>query len=806
MIFSIEDVNRNQPLLPNITLGLQMYDSCSAEARALQGTMWMLSGQREPVPNYQCQARLPVPVIIGDSLSSTCLLMARVLGLYRYPQISYSAVVPILSDKVQFPSFFRTIPSGNDVAFCITQLVLHFGWTWIGILEIENDYGQQGSQIIKSELARHGRCVAFSEVLPLVYSQEKIQRIVQAIRMSSAKVIVVFCTESLLIQVMEEVSRQGITGRVWVANHSWSSSRSFSRREFARTLGGTIGVAIRRGVMTKFRDYLFQLQPAENLDDPITIAFWEQAFRCKWSMHVEGNGTMATDSQSDKGSPVCTGHENPRSLDETILDVDNFRFTYNVYNSVYAIAHALHNLIHCKPGEGPFAQGACSRLREMKPWQLFHYLKEGRFQNEDGEEVYFDMHGDPPPVFDILNWQLDAAGNVQYIKVGSFDLTAPKGQDFKINETAIVWHGGQQQVPHSACSNSCVPGFRQAVRPGAPRCCFDCVPCSPGEITNRTDSRECFKCPDSHWSNERQDQCVPKTLEFLHLDEALGITLSSVASIGFLITLFVLSIFIRYRNTPIVKANNRSLSYILLLALMLSFLSSAGFLGQPDTLTCMVRQVAFGTVFTICVSCILAKTLTVVIVFNAAKPGSKMRVLVGPRLPNSIAITCPSVQLLLCSIWLGKAPPYQQINMKFNNEKMLFECNEGSPTAFWIMLGYLGILACVSFVMAFLARKLPDSFNETKYITFSMLLFVAVWLSFIPAYLSTQGKYMVAVEVFAILTSSLGLLSCIFFPKCFVVLLRPHMNSKGFLMGRRPAASALNKNHVGNGKTRLRRS
>ncbi|XP_069467924.1 extracellular calcium-sensing receptor-like [Ambystoma mexicanum] len=791
MIFSIDEVNRSQRLLPNLTLGFQMYDSCSAEARALQGTMWILSGQQDPVPNYQCQPGQLVPAIIGDSLSATCLLMARVLGIYRYPQISYSAVVPTLSDKAQFPSFFRTIPSGNEVAFCIARLVLHFGWTWVGVLELENDYGQQGSQIIKSELAKHGRCIAFAEVLPLVYSQEKILRIVQAIRQSSARIIVVICTESLLIQVMEEISRQGISGRVWVANHSWSSSRSFSRREFAVTLGGTIGVAIRRGEMTEFRDHLFRLQPFGSPSDPITMAFWEHAFRCQWKIQSEGNGTMARSSQVGKELPICTGYESTRSLEETILDVDNFRFTYNVYNSVYAIAQALHNLIHCTPGEGPFAQATCSLFRDLKPWQLFHYLKRVRFLNKDGEEVYFDQNGNPPPVFDILNWQLDAAGNVHYVKVGGFDLTAPKGKDFTINETAIVWHGGHQQVPRSVCSNSCVPGFRRAARTGAPLCCFDCVPCSPGEITNQTDSSECFKCPESHWSNRRQDQCVPKTLEFLSVYENLGATLCVVAIFGCLVTLLILSIFIRHRNTPIVKANNRFLSYILLLALLLCFLSSVGFLDKPHTLTCKFRQVAFGTVFTVCVACILAKTLTVVIVFNASKPGSKMRVWVGPKLPNSIAMACSLLQILLCSIWLTGSPPYPQVNLKFNTERILLECNEGSPTAFWLMLGYLGILACVSFLMAFLARKLPDSFNETKYITFSMLLFVAVWLSFIPAYLSTQGKYMVAVEVFAILASSLGLLSCIFFPKCFVILLRPQMNSKGFLLGRKTDATSM---------------
>jgi len=57
-----------------------------------------------------------------------------------------------------------------------------------------------------------------------------------------------------------------------------------------------------------------------------------------------------------------------------------------------------------------------------------------------------------------------------------------------------------------------------------------------------------------------------------------------------------------------------------------------------------------------------------------------------------------------------------------------------------LVYGYLCLLAMVTFYTAFQARKLPESFKETKFVTFSMLIFFIVWLSFVPAYLTTSGK------------------------------------------------------------------
>ncbi|XP_043935347.1 vomeronasal type-2 receptor 26-like [Protopterus annectens] len=412
------------------------------------------------------------------------------------------------------------------------------------------------------------------------------------------------------------------------------------------------------------------------------------------------------------------------------------------------------------------------------------YLKNAKFKNKAGEDVFYDEFGDSPALFDIQNWQMSPNGAGRYIKVGYFDGSAPPGQSLVINESAISWSAEHTKAPRSVCSDSCSCGFRQATRKGQPVCCFDCILCPKGEITNQTDLRECIKCPQEQWSSDKQDTCVPRVVEFLSYEDPLGAALASIATFLSLLTAAILCVFMRYRETSIVKANNHDLSYLLLLSLCLCFLCSLIFIGRPLKLNCMFRQISFGMIFSVCISCILAKTITVIIAFTATNPNSSMRKWVGPKTPTIIIITCALIQFVICVVWLAKNPSFPQNNFVSEEGKIILECNEGSIIIFYCMLGYLGVLACLSFLIAFLARVLPDTFNEAKYITFSMTVFASVWITFVPAYLSTKGKYMVSVEIFAILSSSVGLLSCIFFLKCYIILLRPELNTKEYLIGK----------------------
>ncbi|OCT90663.1 hypothetical protein XELAEV_18019280mg [Xenopus laevis] len=767
LIFAVEEINSNPELLPNITLGYQVFDTCFTSREAAKGTLLMLSGGNDIIPNYRCRTGARLAGIIGDSWSTGSIIMAQILGLFRYPQISYFATSPVLNDRDLFPSFFRTISNDEYQMRGLAQLIFHFGWTWVGLLADDDDYGQHGLQMVKKELINGGTCVAFTEYILTGQADRDAPRLVQILRKSTALVVIVI--SSNFVVVVEELLKQNVTGYIYIATEAWATLDLLSTQRYQGILTGTIGLAVHNGLMPNFSKYLRNLHPSKYLHDQFILDFWEQAFACKW---LSDENSMWTDNVTIK---ACTENENLQSL----LIEDYQRASLNVHTAVYAIAWALHSMSNCKPGTGPFSGGSCANISSFQAWQLLHYIKNVNFRTKDGSQVFFDAKGNPPAIYDVVNWHLGVKGTAEHITVGTYDLSAPDGKILNVDSKKFVWINGDTQ-----CSPNCSPGFRKVIITGKPPCCYECARCPQGQISNQTDAVECHPCSWDSWPNLQQDRCLSRTTEFLSYEDPLGLSLTCTTIFSSLIPLVILRVFTWFKKTPIVKANNFSLSCLLLLSLFLCFLCSLGFIGYPQPEKCLLRQVAFGMVFALCISCVLAKTLTVVIAFNATKPGSRLRKWTGVKVSYPLILICALIQLFVCVMWLFIIPPFPEIDTDTKPGVIIVNCNEGSPTAFWCMLGYLGLLATISFIVAFLARRLPDSFNEAKFITFSMLAFLSVWVSFIPAYLSARGMYTVAMEVFAILSSTWAVVGCIFVPKCYIILFRPNMNTRVHLLGK----------------------
>ncbi|XP_027136479.1 extracellular calcium-sensing receptor [Larimichthys crocea] len=764
VVFAIEEINNSTGLLPGIKLGYEIHDSCASVPIAMHVT-FQLSNGLDPVFNtgHNCSHSGMVMGIVGESGSTPSISMSRIIGSFNIPLVSHFATCACLSDKQQYPSFFRTIPSDQFQADALAKLVKHFGWTWIGAVRSDSDYGNNGMATFLDAAQKEGICVEYSESFYRTHPQSRIQRVADVIRRSTAVVVVAFLASTELRILMEELAREPSPPRQWIGSEGWVTNRGMLRFSFC---AGAIGFGIQKSVIPGLREFLLDLSPTKVAASPVLTEFWEDSFNCRL-----GKST-AIDER------VCDESEDLQTLQSPYTDTSQLRITNMVYKAVYAIAHAIHNAVCQKTNSTTL----CDKFSRIESKQVLTQLKKVSF-SQNGYDVSFDANGDPVAKYELVNWQKSESGNIELVTVGHYDASLPAGQEFRINKN-LTWVDGGTKVPVSVCSDSCPPGTRKVLQKGKPICCYDCIPCPEGEISNATDSTDCFPCPKEYWPNAERDTCLPKPVEFLSFDEVLGIILAAFSVGGACLAIVTGAVFFRHRTSPIVRANNSELSFLLLFSLTLCFLCSLTFIGAPSDWSCMLRHTAFGITFVLCISCVLGKTIVVLMAFRATLPGSNVMKWFGPPQQRMTVVSFTFVQVLICIIWLVVSPPFPMKNLTVYKERIILECALGSAIGFWVVLGYIGLLAVFCLVLAVLARKLPDSFNEAKFITFSMLIFCAVWITFIPAYVSSPGKFTVAVEIFAILASSFGLILCIFAPKCFIILFKPEQNTKKHLMNK----------------------
>ncbi|XP_053120344.1 vomeronasal type-2 receptor 26-like [Hemicordylus capensis] len=731
--FAVNEINKNPQILLNVTLGFQIYDSYMNSRWAFCSAMHLISPPNSFLPNYKCDTQDNLIAIIEGLDSENCQDIPDALNIYKFPQ-------GISSE-------------------------------WI-------------EQAVVPEFAKSGICFAFTEKIYTdgigdgnihIWARTMYHKI-----MSSTANVILFFGDSRYMLVLTGVLNLGIRkdanenpkGKVWIFT-AQTELKSYSNiwETHLEDFHGAIGITAHSKEVPGFQEFIRSKSPLSTEGDFFITDFWVSAFHC-----VFPNSNLHKLSGDN-----CTGEEKLEDLPEELFEKQITGHSYSIYNAVHAVAHALHAAYLHKSKHRRTMEGG--RERSEQPWQLHRFLKKLSFNNSAGDTVSLDQNGVIEARFDVINWITFTNQSFFRVKVGRMNPQAPTEEILMINKDAVVWHRGfHQEQPVSLCNEPCHPGFSKKKKEGEPFCCYDCIPCLQGKISDQDDRADCSQCKVDHYPNKAQNSCIPKVRTFLSYNEPLGMGLTVAALSIFLVTLLVLGTFIKHHDTPIVKANNRNLTYTLLLSLLLCFLCPLLFIGRPQKVTCLLRQTTFGIIFSMAVSSVLAKTITVVLAFVATQPGSRIRKWVGKKLANSIVLSCSIVQAAICFIWLLTSPPFPDADMHSVTGEIVLQCNETSSIMFYCVLGYMGFLAIASFTVAFFSRKLPDSFNEAKFITFSMLVFCSVWLSFVPTYLSAKGRYVVAVEIFSILASSAGLLGFIFIPKYYIIVLRPELNKREHLM------------------------
>ncbi|XP_003515686.1 vomeronasal type-2 receptor 116 [Cricetulus griseus] len=758
--FAIDEVNKNPDILPNISLAFGINaDGCKTVFEIYKETQ-SSKYKYDRAPNYVCTQETVCSVMLSGPNWAVSAIIAQAMGLLTSQKVlllTYGPFHPILSESEQFPYLYQMAPKDTSLALAMVSLILHFNWNWVGLAISDNDEGIQFLSYLRREMEKSILCFAFVNMIPvelhLYISRAEVYY--KEIVTSSTNVVIIYGdTDSTLAVSFRMWESQGIQ-RIWVTTSQWDATTN--KKDF--TLGlqhGTIAFAHHHAEISGFKTFVQTLNPVKYSNEYLAKLEWMK-FNC------EASTSMC------KTLKNCSSNASLEALMIETVDMAFGDESYGIYNAVYAVAHAFHELLLQTMDNWKVHIFNCSKMHSI--------LRKTQFTNPSGDRVNMNKKENLEAeynIFQILNFPQGLGFKV---KIGKFSPYFLHGQQLHLYEDVLEWATGNRQMLPSVCSSDCGPGFRKFWQEGMSDCCFDCNPCPENEVSNETNVDQCTSCPEEQYANSEQNHCIDKVVIFLNYGDTLGMALVLMATCLSAFTFVILGVFVIHQDTPIVKANNRNLSYTLLISLVVCFLCPLLYIGHPNSASCILQQIVFGVAFTVAVSTVLAKTVTVVLAFKITNPGRRMRYYLVSGAPKYIIASCTIIQTILCAIWLGISPPSINTDAHSEHGHIIIMCDKGSVTAFYIVLGYHGTLALGTFIVAFLARNLPDTFNEAKLLTFSMLLFCTVWVAFLPVYHSTKGKFMVAVEVFSILASSAGLLGCIFIPKCYIILIRPERNS-----------------------------
>ncbi|XP_070790206.1 vomeronasal type-2 receptor 26-like [Pituophis catenifer annectens] len=769
-ILVIQVVSKNSQLLHNLTLGYNIHDNYMNTIGTSDALLDILSTGEANVPNYSCGRKDNLLAFIDGADRDISIQMSRLLGPYKVPQFH-----PFLK-KNEFCNLSHLklyVDQNGDVAADLNIISMM-------VLAKEDPITEQLGSFERQKLIIDQD--AFSQ-LKLLNKSLPQSKCVENCRPGFFKQVqkgepiccydCVRCPEGTI-----STQEAGAWTRVAHSRRRVSDSGVFRALAFPDS-------QLREKVVNKNSQLLQNLTFGYNIHDNYLNTIGTSDALLDMLSTGEANVPNYSCGRKDNLLALIDAADRDISIQMSTLadtykvpqDTCNLCLSPNVWKIVILdFSSKLEKESQFAAMTVFLVQREPSPLRKVKPVvnknsQLLQNLTLGY----DIHDNYMNTIGTSDALMDMLS---TGEANVPNYSCGRKDhllaLIDGTVRDISIQMSTLAdTYKVPQSLPQSKCVENCHPGFFKQARKGEP---------VPDFFPKEKNKKKILRDKDDQYPNESRVQCIPKRITFLSYEEHLGIILVSIALLLFLTTGFILFIFLKYLETPIVKANNRDLSYILLVSLLLCFLSSFFFIGRPRKATCLLRQTVFSIVFSIAVSSVLAKTITVVLAFLASKPGNKMRRWLGKSLANSIILSGSAGQIFICALWLAISPPFPDSDLHSQHGAIILQCNEGSVTMFYVVLGYMCFLAAICFTVAFLARNLPGAFNEAKLITFSMLVFCSVWISFVPTYLSTKGKSMVIVQVFSILASSAGLLGCIFFPKCFIIILRPDLNTKEHLM------------------------
>ncbi|XP_078130892.1 metabotropic glutamate receptor 1 [Sander vitreus] len=787
MFHTLDRINADPNLLPNISLGCEIRDSCWHSSVALEqsiefirdslisirddkdGSKWCIDGtpSHQPPPSKK-----PIAGVIGPGSSSVAIQVQNLLQLFNIPQIGYSATSIDLSDKTLFKYFLRVVASDTLQARAMLDIVKRYNWTYVSAVHTEGNYGESGMEAFKELASQEGLCIAHSDKIYSNAGEKHFDRLLRKLRerLPKARVVVCFCEGMTVRGLLMAMRRLGVFGEFLLIGSDGWADRDEVVEGYEQEAEGGITMKLQSEVVKTFDDYYLKLRLDTNTRNPWFSEFWQYRFQCRLEGHPQENKNY---------KKVCSGDHGNESLHENYVQDSKMGF---VINAIYAMAHGLHDM-HKElcPGQ----PGLCEAMDPIDGSKLLDYLLKTSFKGVSGEDIYFDENGDTPGRYDIMNLQGVGDDHYDYINVGSWHEGILNIDDNKL------WLNSSDMV-RSVCSEPCSKGQIKVIRKGEVSCCWICTTCKDNEIVQ--DEFTCKACELGWWPDDDLEGCQPLPLKYLDWADVESMVAVAFSCVGILITSFVTFVFIQYRDTPVVKSSSRELCYIILAGIFMGYICPFTLIARPTVTSCYLQRLLVGLSSAMCYSALVTKTNRIARILA----GSKKKICTKkPRFMSAwaqvvIAFMLISMQLTL-EITLIILEPPEPIKSYPSIREVYLICNT-SNIGMVAPLGYNGLLIMSCTYYAFKTRNVPANFNEAKYIAFTMYTTCIIWLAFVPIYFGSN--YKIITTSFSVSLSVTVALGCMFTPKMYIIIAKPERNVRSAF-----TTSDVVRMHVGDGKS-----
>ncbi|CAP37091.2 Protein CBR-MGL-3 [Caenorhabditis briggsae] len=798
MLFALEKVNRDRQLLPQASLGAQILDTCSVDSYALEQTLEFIKSVMSNGDGVTCAdgstgsyTRQPVVAVVGAAGSQVSVMVASMLQLFKVrivfyylvglqiPQVSYSSTGAELSEKPRFAFFSRVVPPDNLQAQVMARVIGALEWTYVHAIADTGSYGERGMDSFRAAAAENGICID-GDVQKI--SRRWTEKNFRYVCGNSNKTQLFFLKRRKYTKVKlfpsSEHDKTENNFR-FVASDSWGIKQSVVRGLEHRTYGAiTIAPMVREE--TGYLEYFRSLSPKG-------FVFLEEFF--------EYLGCSATEDIKTFGDCFDMVNvtlkqveisRNTRVLLRTSRSYKNPIFLFESYvpfvvDTVKIIAKAISMYIQDDCGKTPFHK--CSLAQSgFRGERLQKYYR--NMSLNKNEPALIDANGDGIGRYDVF--QLDMNG--VYQKVGKWRST----DDFLSVEVEKIRHAFKTapgEKPMSLCSTDCPRGHYRAYQDQT--CCWACIPCDTStSIHNETSisfqlrgmchrygsgSNSPFLCANSTCFHAMGHHLVTNPSRILHswhrFNNFRGLRFLEILkyTCGKLLRL---QIYLSYDFQ--IMASGRELCYCMMSGIGMCYVLTFFLVSQPTVITCSLTRILMGLSMSAIYAAIITKTNRLARVF---KPDSAQRPrFITPKAQVGICMAIVSVQLIGTFVWLFFDPPGTMVVFPSRTEAVLTCKATTSHLLISLLYNILLIVACT--VYAFKTRKIPENFNETRHIGFTMYSTCILWLAFGPIYFATQSDFRIQITSLCMCISLSGTVAliCFFAPKVYIVLFQPYKN------------------------------